>query len=360
MGPGQPPQVADASGTTHQLSVSRVRFVHDGTTHDATITLDWVPAPSGVAWIPVGVAAFVAAFAAAFARQRLRVVAALVTMLVLLDASHTIAYELVRPGTTFGKVWQFFENGFVSVLVWIAAIPTVVALWRRRVEGLYGAIFVALMVALVGGASDASVLWHSQLPSAGPDVVTRLEVVLALGLGGGVALGALTRVIVFERARPPDHAPPPAGAGRWLANVVVGLNDDELRRITADLDVDEVLETALDDLARRMQPNCEALGDGALVLHVVADDDTHRHPWSLYAATPQPAPGATPDSDCVVVAERGAHEPVRTEVAVAFPLLLQLLAGTVSIDDGMRTNRVTVRGDEALLRGAIFGVATSR
>ena len=58
---------------------------------------------------------------------------------------------------------------------------------RRRVEALYGVVFVALMVALIGGATDLSALWKSQLPDAGPAWLTRVEVVIALGLGGGLA-----------------------------------------------------------------------------------------------------------------------------------------------------------------------------
>jgi hypothetical protein len=352
---GRPPQVAAAPDAFHALSTGHVRFVHDGTTSDAMIALDWVPGPSGIAWLPVGIAAFALAFAAAVSVRGLRVVAVLVGLLVVLDVSHTIAYELVRPGTNLAKTGQFLANGFVSVLVWIAAVPTIIALWRRRAEALYGAIFVALMIALVGGASDLSVLWHSQLPSAGPDVLTRLEVVLALAIGGGITLGALTRVVFVERSRARDSrgAPREARAPNWLSTLVVGLSDDDLLRISADLDVDEVLESALGDLATRMRPRREELHAGALVWQVVAHDDSGPHTWSLFTGADGPA-------ETTVLAQRGVHEPVRTEVRISFPLLLQLLAGTVSIDDALRTNRLTVQGDPSLLHTALLRAVAPR
>src|SRR5207237_9287355 len=155
-------------------------------------------------------------------------------VLVAVDAAHAIAYEIARPGTNAAKAVQFFGGTFVSILVWLAAVPTVIGLWRRRDEALYGAIFVGLMVALVGGASDGSSWWHSQLPSAGPDLLTRLEVALALGLGGGIAFGAVARLALSERstaartARERDPA-------KWLSMLVVGLDDSELRRIAVEL-----------------------------------------------------------------------------------------------------------------------------
>jgi SCP-2 sterol transfer family len=333
MRPGLPPQVVENPNAFHRLSVTRVRFIHNGTTSNATITLDWVPAPNGVRWLLVAIAAFTLALGATIVGRRFRVVAMLVGVVVLLDATHAIAYGIVRPGTNFDKAAHFFGNAFVSILVWIAAIPTMIGLWRRRSEALYGAIFVGLMVALVGGASDLSVLWHSQLPAAGPDVLTRLEVVLALAIGGGVAIGALTRVVSAEDSRA-ARDPAPVSAAR-PSDLVVGLSEDELRRIAADLDVDAVLASALSELAARLQPYHDAFAEGSLALQVVADDEAARHVWSISARGDE------------VSAQPGVHEPVKTELAVAFPVLLQLLAGTASLDRAVQSGRVSIRGDRA-------------
>jgi len=331
MQPGLPPQVASDPSAFHHVSVDHVKFVHDGKTSDATLALDWVPGPSGVRWIPVIVAALLLGLGIALVAGWSRALAVLVGLLVVIDIVHAVSYEVARPGSNAGKVLQFFGGTFVSVLVWIAAVPTVIGLWRRRVEALYGAVFVGLMVALVGGASDLTALWHSQLPAAGPEWLTRLEVALALGLGAGIALGALARVVFTERSTPAvDRERDP---GKWLSMLVVGLDESELRRIAAELDVDEVLGAALGELAVRLRAAPDAFAGGALALDVASDDATGRHHWSIVRR----------EED--VFAERGRTESVVTELAVSFPVLLQLLAGTVALDAAAAAGRVAVRGD---------------
>ncbi len=230
------------------------------------------------------------------------------------------------------KAVQFVGGTFVSILVWLAAIPTVIGLWRRRDEALYGAIFVSLMVALVGGVSDLSALWHSQLPSAGPDALTRLEVALALGLGGGIALGALARIAFAERSTRADAARQRDPAN-WLSTLVVGLDDAELRKIAAELDVDDVLAAALPELAERLQACPDVFNGGALVLDIAADDDVRRHPWSIVPR------------DHTLVAEPGHTVPAAAELAVTFPVMLQLLAGVVTLETAMATRRLVLTGD---------------
>ncbi len=336
MQPGLPPQVASDPSVFHHVGVAHVKFVSDGTTFDATLALDWVPGPSGVGWIPVIAASFLLGLAVALVRAVVTALAVLVGILVLVDASHAIAYEIARPGSNIAKGVQFLGGTFVSILVWIAAVPTVVGLWRRRVEALYGAIFVGLMIALVGGASDLASLWHSQLPSAGPDVLTRLEVALAIGLGGGIALGALARVVFAERSTRAD-ASTETDPAKWLSMLVVGLDDSELRRIAAELDVDDVLSVALSELSVRLRSCPDAFSGGALVFDVAADDQTLHHSWSIVPR----------DDD--LVAERGHTTPAAAEVGVTFPALLQLLAGTVALDTAVASGRVVVRGDAGVV-----------
>jgi hypothetical protein len=307
-------------------------FVHNGTTSDATLALDWVPGPSGMPWIPVVVVPFLLGLAAALVARFWRALAVLIGILVAVDAAHAIAYEIARPGTNVAKGVQFVGGTFVSILVWLVAVPTVIGLWRRRDEALYGAIFVGLMVALVGGASDVTSLWHSQLPPAGPDVLTRLEVALALGLGGGIALGALARIAFGERSTP-ARATTERDHGSWLSMLVVGLDDYELRRIAAELDVDDVLSAALPDLAARLRACPDAFDAGALVLEVAADDEAGPHRWSIVWRDGTP------------VAEPGIVTPSAAELGVTFPALLQLLAGVLTFEAAVTTGRVVPRGD---------------
>ncbi len=119
---------------------------------------------------------------------------------------------------------------------------------------------------------------------------------------------------------------------KWLSVLVVGLDDAELRRIAAELDVDEVLAAALPELAARLQA-CPDVGDGgALVLDITADDERHRHPWSIVRR----------DEHLVAVPERVT--PAVAELAVTFPVMLQLLAGVLTLETAVATGRVVARG----------------
>jgi hypothetical protein len=240
---------------------------------------------------------------------------------------HAIAFELARPGSAAGKTLQFFGQSFVSVIVWIVAIPTVIALWRKRAEALYGVLFVGVMIALVGGATDLTSLWKSQLPPAGPNWLTRLEVALSLGVGAGIAVGALVQLVRRQRERTPAHAP-----DHWLSALVVGLRDDELEHIVRDLDVDEVGAAALADLAVRCGHADVSFDNGGLLVVVEGS-----HSWTV---------GRERDA---VVAAPGRTEPVAAELHVPFVLLLQLLAGTVRLGDAIASGRARVDGDTSFV-----------
>jgi hypothetical protein len=327
-----PPTVAAAPGQFVHISTQRITFVHDGQRVIVAVTLDWVPGPRAWPWIFPIVLLFALGLALALKTGWWRALAVLVAVLVLFDIVHAISYEIARPGTNLGKVGQFFVDNFVSVAVWIAAIPTVIALWHRRIEAMYGVAFVGLLVALVGGVSDLSTLWKSQLPGAGPDWLTRLEVAIALGLGSGLAVGALIRMI---RSRPPKAEE--SGSGQWLSVLVAGLSDGELARIARELDADEVLEVACRDLAARAAPVADAFDAGALL--IVADDCDPIVAWSI-------APGDTPGS---LRATRDRVEPTRLEVRAPFAALLQLLAGALTVDDALARSLLTSAGDTAFL-----------
>ena len=220
----------------------------------------------------------------------------------------------------------------MSIAVWIAAVPTVIAVLRRRAEALYGVIFVALLVALIGGATDLSALWKSQLPDAGPAWLMRVEVVVALGLGAGLVVGALARILRSRTVAPDD------GRGQWLSLLVSGLSDAELARIVRELDVDEVLEVAMRELAARAGPVADAFGAGA-VTFVVTDQDVPVA-WSVARAD---------DAGSDLRAARGRVEQNAAEIRAPFAVVLQLLAGTLLVDDAVARSMIVTTGDVAFL-----------
>ena len=73
---------------------------------------------------------------------------------------------------------------------------------RVRTSSAVYAAGIAAWLLLVQGLSDLDVLCTSQLPSAGPDWLTRLVVTVTVGLGAGVAGGCL-RVLTRSRAPAP-------------------------------------------------------------------------------------------------------------------------------------------------------------
>jgi hypothetical protein len=332
MGAQLPPRVAAAPGQFNHVSTQRITFLHDGRPSIIAVTLDWVPGPSGWPWVIPIVLIFVLGLALALKTGWWRTLAILLAILVVWDIVHAISYEIPRPGSNPAKTAQFFAGSFVSVAVWIATVPTVIGLWRRRIEAMYGVAFVGLLIALVGGVSDLSALWKSQLPTAGPAWLGRLEVAVALGLGSGLAVGALARII---RSRAPKSDD--GGSGRWLSLLVAGLSDGELARIVRELDADEVLEVACRDLATRATPIATEFEAGALLL--VADDCDPIVAWSI-------APGETAGT---LDATRGRVEPTRLELRAPFAALLQLLAGTLTVDDAFARSLLTAGGDTAWL-----------
>jgi len=327
-----PPTVAAAPGEFQHLSTQRITFLYNGKPVVIAVALDWVPGPSGLPWIVPIIALFVLGLASALAPRAWRLLAVLVVVLVCVDMAHAIAFEIPRAGTNAAKVVQFFAENFVSVAVWLAAIPTVIALWRRRIEALYGVVFVGLLVALVGGVSDLSALWKSQLPDAGPPWLMRVQVVVALGLGSGLAVGALVRMF---RSRKPTE---PEGNGQWLSLLVAGLSDAELARIVRELDADDVLEVALRELAIRARPVASDLSSGSVAF--VVRDQPEPVVWSLVGAD---------DAGSGLRARRGRVEPVALEVDAPFPVLLQLLAGTLSLEDATARALIATGGDAVLL-----------
>jgi hypothetical protein len=287
-----------------------------------TVALDWVPGPNAWPWLVFIGGLFALGLVAALRPQWRIALAVLLGVLVVVDAVHSVAYLIPRPGGNFEKSSQFLGGSFVSVVIWVVSVPTIVGILQRRAEALYGVVFVGLMVALIGGATDLSALWKSQIPTAGPAVVTRLAVAISLGLGAGLMVGAIIRM-VRSGPQPPAHET----EGRWLSLLVVGLSDAELARIAHDLDADEVLDVAMRELATRLAPLADAFESRALEIRV---DD--QHVWSLAGA------------GVAVTATRGvANASEKTIVRSSFPVLLQLLAGTVAPDDP----RVTVEGDTA-------------
>lgn len=337
-----PPPVAAAPGLAYHLSQQNVVFKLGDERVAIAVALDWVPGPSGLPWAPVIAVLFALGVVAALMPRWWRVLAVLVGVVVVSDMAHAIGFEIPRPGTNPAKFVQFLGGSFVSIAVWIAAVPTIITLLRRRAEALYGVVFVGLLIALIGGATDLSALWKSQIPDVGPAWLTRVEVVIALGIGGGLAVGALIRML---RSR--SVAAGTETSGQWLSLLVSGLSDDELARIVPELDADEVLAAALAELAVRAAPVADWFAAGSLVF--VVTDQPGPPAWSLAATRDSSTAAAAAAGPGAIVASAGAVAPEAARVGASFAVLLQLLAGTVTLDDAVDRSGVDITGSDAFV-----------
>jgi hypothetical protein len=335
MGSSPPPEVQDNPGVVHTIDPQWTVVFRDAT---QTVTvhgsLVWVPGPSGWPWAALIAALLVAGFFVA--RRHGRAAIAALIVLVGVDMGHTISAEAARAGTQLTKTVQYFGDNFVSVIVWFAAAFTIWCLWRRRVEALYGLVFVGVMVGLVSGLTDLSYLWKSQLPTVAPDDVARGAVTIAVGLGFGLAAGAL---FALMRSAPRAPARSPRDP-LWLERLVAGLDDRELIAECARLDAADVIPLALSDAAVRLAPVATDLGSDALVFVVLAQDEIGSHVWSITAAS---------IGSSGLRVQRGRPAPARAELRVTFPAFLCLLAGTLSAEDAIASGRLDVSGDPAFV-----------
>ncbi len=351
MSPQPPPPVAQSPGRFYHLSQQNIVFLRGDQRAAIAVSLDWVPGPSGLPWIPVIAVLFALGVAAVILPRWWRLLAVLIGVIVISDIAHAIAFEMPRPGANTTKTLQFLGASIVSIAVWIAAVPTVVALLRRRAEALYGVVFVGLLIALIGGVTDLSALWKSQLPDAGPAWLTRAEVVVALGLGAGLVVGALFRML---RSRAVAAAAGEEAGGRWLTMLVAGLSDAELARLLPELDADEVLGAALGEFAVRAEPVAGEFAHGSLAF--VVTDRPGPLTWSVALAPEPPPPDAAPGSVAAIRptnrpdgapgagvsrpdglrATRGVVAPEAASVRATFAVILRVLAGTLRFDDATR------------------------
>jgi hypothetical protein len=312
-----------------------VAFRYDTQTVAVQGRLDWVPGPSGWPWLPYVIGLMVLGFVVARKYRGGAAISALV-LLVGVDMAHTITAEVARAGAQLTKVVQYFGDNFVSVFVWIAAAFTVWGLRRRRIEALYGLLLVGAMIGAVSGVSDLSYLWKSQLPTIGPYFLARGEVATALGLGLGLAAGALAALRRSTPRLPARDARDP----RWLERLIAGLDDDQVALECERLVAGDVIPLALTDLAERLAPLAPDLGAEALVFVVLAQDEIGSHVWSITAA-------AIGSSGLRV--QRGRPAPARAELHTTFPAFLCLLAGTLPVDRAVAAGRLDVSGDAAFV-----------
>lgn len=187
MGKTNPKPVRDDPTSRHVIDADwQVTFVHGTTKSVAAGELVWVPGPSPTPMYGL-IALCIVGLILAARRKPFLTVGLATTVLVVIDVVHSFGIGFANAGSVGTQIGRTFAGSTVSLPAWIVGLG---ALWffrNKKVDGFFAAVFCGLIIAVVGGLADLSVLSHSVVPYALPDGLSRLIVAASLGLGFGVA-----------------------------------------------------------------------------------------------------------------------------------------------------------------------------
>jgi hypothetical protein len=155
-----------------------------------TKRLTWIPGQSPGPWLLLALGLAVVAAALGVFGYWGPPLAILVGVLTVNDFYHAAGIAWSYGGGLWAKPGKFFSGSFCSTIGWVLGILAVWLLARRRVDGLYAAVFAGISAALFTGLLDITVLSRSQAPFDGLIGVDQLTVAVSLGLGVGVATAA--------------------------------------------------------------------------------------------------------------------------------------------------------------------------
>jgi hypothetical protein len=211
MGLQPPPNIRRHPGNPALIDNWTINLRQNGRPITVTGSLSWVPGPSAIPWLIAIVVLLAGAVVGARSRRWALTTGVAATILVVTDALHAGGIGFAYAGSLPHRSFLVLGASYYSLVAWIVGLIGVRLLLRRSIDGLFAVTFAALIIALFGGLSDASVLNHSSVPFAFPAVVERVLVTAALGLGFGTVIGA---VMAFRRNRPEQpEALHGAGAG---------------------------------------------------------------------------------------------------------------------------------------------------
>lgn len=191
-----PPDSTGASGSWE------LPLVVDGQRVTVLGTLDRIPPPSPWPWAVVLVLLTAAIAALGWVRNWHRPMAAVVVAGILAFVLHLLGTGLAPQRT--GPILGWAGLGSIAVFAVVIGAVTVVSAVRRSRSAADRVVMTGIMVLLLA-ATDFSVLWHSQLPFAGPAMLDRGLTALTYA----TALGLLVAGAHLARQTKPD--PPASG-----------------------------------------------------------------------------------------------------------------------------------------------------
>ena len=162
---------------------------YQGERLEITGQLLWIPGPSPLPWF-VLIAGLVAVGAVVGLRPWWgKGLAALLAVLILTDLVHVVGILGARAGGP--DLAAIGSNLLYSLVAWVVGGVGISMLLRDKRDGLFAAIFSAVLLAVFGGLQDVGALSDSQIPFLWSGSLARLFIAVSIGLGAGVTVGAV-------------------------------------------------------------------------------------------------------------------------------------------------------------------------
>ncbi|HZQ79868.1 MAG TPA: hypothetical protein VFE55_21240 [Acidimicrobiia bacterium] len=175
--------------------------------------LVWQPGSTALPWYLLALVLLAAVVVIGRGQAWAAGLAAVTAVVVAVDVFHNLGLGLANAGSLGYRLGKAVTQSPFAVLGWAAGIVGLVLLLRRRSEGLSLTGLAGLLVALLGGVSDAGAFSHSEVPFGFGAALARICVAASIGLGFGLAIMTALRLagVGVPVARPePQSAPAPA------------------------------------------------------------------------------------------------------------------------------------------------------
>jgi len=199
MGGLLPVDVRSAPGSFHDVVDWKVGMTVGSQPVVATGSLDWVPSSSALPWLALIVVLIGLGALAGVVRRWAGLLLVGIAVLVLADVLHALGTGLDFAGTVGHRLLLVVSGSYYSIVAWALGLVAIRLLAKRSVDGLFAAVFTALVIGLFGGLADVVSLSRSQVPNSFGAATARLLIAVSIGLGGGVIIGS---ILAFRRNRP--------------------------------------------------------------------------------------------------------------------------------------------------------------